>query len=465
MTLGWSSSNTTWTVFPAAAIPEKKSPNMPALKHVKDKGAPKPTFPEMEYAISLCNAQDRNQFTKPIESDSTTAAVISPCQKFSLIKDVQVDKFCDLIGQVVKIYSDGGRVELSLTDYTSNGLLYNHEWGNEVEDKPYDPYADSSRRVRNARKWNGPFGKMTLTVTLWEPHGFHLQQEAKDGDFVHLRNVRIKWSSDSKIEGCLHTDRRYPERIDVTVLTDHNDDRVKDVLRRKRDYTKRFESESKDFVKEVRGEKRKADEEGQVLTKAQKKRRRVQQKKQEEREQKAKNAEGETKNPSSTKPDLNKYGETHLVHLSLTILTLPLQVRCNNPTKPTRPLSSILADHETTTPKGATYILPFQNVRSRATVRVVDFFPPKLEDFSRKSVSSEYDVLSDSESEVDSNSDDDDGSGAGSDRGAASVKWEWAFYLLVEDANPVPRGQTKTRMKVVVAGNDAEFLLRLDAEE
>lgn len=46
-------------------------------------------------------------------------------------------------------------------------------------------------------------------------------------------------------------------------------------------------------------------------------------------------------------------------------------------------------------------------------------------------------------------------------------KWEWRFGLVLEDASEerVSKGEERARMEVYVAEQDAEFLLKLDAEE
>ena len=113
--------------------------------------------------------------------------------------------------------------------------------------------------------------------------------------------------------------------------------------------------------------------------------------------------------------------------------------------------------HNNTAPGGVEYRLPFQNLRYRASVRVVDFFPPKLEDFVAL-YNSEYAMLSDVES---------NGSGGESDLEPVigSRRWEWRFCLLVEDGSPGVRqnaGQSKQRMKLYVADADAVFLLCMD---
>ncbi|GES60098.1 telomere-binding alpha subunit central domain protein [Aspergillus terreus] len=90
---------------------------------------------------------------------------------------------------------------------------------------------------------------------------------------------------------------------------------------------------------------------------------------------------------------------------------------------------------------GISYRLPFQNLSYRSTVRVVDFFPPKLEDFAVPEDSS-------------------------NDRrwlNERPIRWEWRFCLLVESATSPPAGQPRERMKLYVDNNSAQCLLSLDA--
>ena len=286
MTVGLSTKGTSWVVFHALSIPAKAPTSPLKLDHVKEPRAPVPTLAEMQYAIRLCNSRDRSTFTEPTSTCASNlpapTSIGSTSQnqiwkdKFSLIKDVACDMFYDLVGQAVKIYTHNDRVELYLTDYTSNNLLFNYEWGQDDEDgsgRDGDEYNYRAPHSTN-KAWPGPFGKMTLTVTLWPPHSYFGRQHLKENDYVHLRNVRIKFSKDAKLEGVLHSDRRYPDRVDVTVLKDNqDDDRVKDVLRRKRDYVKKFQHSSASFIAEARGIKRKGAEVSKPLSRARKRRR------------------------------------------------------------------------------------------------------------------------------------------------------------------------------------------------
>ena len=287
MTIGLSTRGTSWVVFPADTIPDKAPLSAVQLKNVKEARALPPTPSEMSYAISLCNSRDRSTFTASAAPPTGSAVISIPPgtpstvqwrDKFSLVKDVNVDTFYNLVGQVVKLYPCNGRVELYITDYTGNCLLWNqlepddeNRSGREGDEYNYTAGKETNKR------WNGPYGHMTLTVTLWGNNAYFGQQHIKENDFVHLRNVHIKFSKDAKVEGALHDDRRYPDRVDVTVLKSHDDDdRVKDVLRRKRDYWKKFNNKAEDCAHQAKALKRKGIGDDIALSKNQVRKKRKQ---------------------------------------------------------------------------------------------------------------------------------------------------------------------------------------------
>ncbi|KAI4160374.1 MAG: hypothetical protein LQ342_005785 [Letrouitia transgressa] len=512
MTIGLSNKNTNWVVFHAMGIPESLPSHSLQLGHIKGPGARSPTQQEMAYAIELYNSRDRASYTSlytnnqpqihnqssPKQADSSGPPTLPAAQtvtapvnfarrdKFTLIKDAQIDIFYDLVGQVVKIYPNNGIVELYVTDYTSNSLLYNYVWAQAEEEisREGDPYGYIPTTSRN-RSWPGPFGKMTLTVTLWPPHSHFAQENVKENQFVFLRNTRVRYSKDAKMEGSMHTDQRDMGRIGVTIIKDHSDERVKNVLRRKLEYTKRFKEQTAKFIDQARGEKRK--QEGAPLSKSAKRKRRKQQ--QQTMRQKDKNqkpqSEAEQQTPNSSPPparpekhDLNKnsmYSSSHIPadESSLT-LAATHTVRTSKPHLPTRPLSSIisLTMHAIKTPNGTPFTLPFQNINSRTTARVVDFSPSNLADFSVPAPKpSEFDVLSDcSEPDEETLSPDPsaeitDSSGgeASNDHAPQRRKWEWRFSLTLEDACAPTPGEEPARQEVYVVNEDAEFLLRMDA--
>lgn len=145
---------------------------------------------------------------------------------------------------------------------------------------------------------------MTLQVALWEPHSYFGMQNVKDEDYIHLRNLRIKLGQDGKLEGCLHTDKRYPDRVDVTILKDREDDRVKDVMRRKRDYWNKAKAQSSELVEHTRGQKRKQAEGTEGPPKGRGKKRKQQQQQQ---KQNASREDEATKAPTPDRNELNKH--------------------------------------------------------------------------------------------------------------------------------------------------------------
>lgn len=337
MTMGISNRETTWTIFPAAGIPTAMPSSQLHLRHVKEPRATFPNLIEMQYAFSVCNARDRSTFSV---SDITPASTLgagpfsgsphpNPIRrdKFTLVKDAMTGMYYDLVVQVVKIYTHNDRIEVYVSDYTSNNLLFNYEWGHDDSDasgREGDEYNYAPGNP-SLNKWNGPCGKMTLTVTLWPPHANFGRENLKENDFVHLRNVHIRWSKDLKIEGGLHTDRRCPDRIDVAILTNNeNDDRVKDLLRRKRAYAKKFQEQSEALVAQSRATKRKEMNDGASLSKTQARKKRKREEKEQlsnpiqsrgadDKENQARPSDGETKNPLQTvkfaKQDLNPNGK------------------------------------------------------------------------------------------------------------------------------------------------------------
>lgn len=293
MIVGNSSNNTTWMVFPTDSIPNRAPFNFHQLKHFKHPQAVPCSAPQIQYAIRIRSSRQWTEITptsgmlKPVSNMSLPQRNSSSAQirkeKFSTIKDVEHDKFYDLVGQVIKIYPSYNDVELFITDYTTNVLLHNYEWGGSGQGgESYREGDEYNYLPRSNKNWPGPFGKLTLMVSLMSPHSHFATSNVKENDFVFLRNVRIKQSSSRTLQGSLWQDQRYPERVNVSVVTDKSRDSVKDILRRKLDYTKRFKVQSAGFVDEARGRKRVGDE---PLSKSQNKKRRRQQKEQEEEQE------------------------------------------------------------------------------------------------------------------------------------------------------------------------------------
>jgi protection of telomeres protein 1 len=103
-------------------------------------------------------------------------------------------------------------------------------------------------------------------------------------------------------------------------------------------------------------------------------------------------------------------------------------------------------------------LLPFDVCKYRANVRVVGYFPDKIEDFAVGRRVSEFDILSDYSGGEDTDLEEDrrifrDGKGF-------AKTYEWRFALEVEDADPQ---STRERMWLLVDNHSAQGLLNMDA--
>lgn len=132
-------------------------------------------------------------------------------------------------------------------------------------------------------------------------------------------------------------------------------------------------------------------------------------------------------------------------------------VRTKNETISLYAISEIQGkNHDVISPDGIQYRLPYQNFKYRSCVRVVDFYPPKLEDFALP-----YNPHS---SAADDGSESDDSWCGSRSSSNPPVKWRWDFYLLVEEGDAserkIPRAE-RSRLPLHVLGNDGEFLLNL----
>lgn len=107
---------------------------------------------------------------------------------------------------------------------------------------------------------------------------------------------------------------------------------------------------------------------------------------------------------------------------------LPNIVRCQKPNHPITPISEILKPTDTTA--------PFVNRNYRIYCRVIDYLPKNLADFS---------VPNDSTSTQQERNDED----------TITKPWVWRFALLVQ-------GTDGAQMRVIVEGDDAVHLLKMD---
>ncbi|KAL4968394.1 telomere-binding alpha subunit central domain protein [Aspergillus stella-maris] len=383
-----------------------------------------PNYQEKAYASALLDACPTSLPTTTVVRQSTTQVFASKPtsanqQKFALLKDVRDRQFVDLIGEIAKIHgNDSEKLTVYLTDYTENEQLFSYESdnGNDTDQgREGDPY---SYIKRPKKKWNGPSGRMTIQVTLWEPHATHLRVNFNVNELIRLKNVRIKGSrvEEGSLEGVIHTNRDNPNSTN-TFPVDHKDPRVKELLSRKESY----------WQAHPKKQKRNPDDDPEPLSKKSKnkqKRSKLQPKK-------------DTDQTTLSLKKRTPVNENVKIRAPATVLPQTLEEIIHN------------ESHNNRSPHGIEYRLPFQNLCYLSTVRVVDFYPPSLQDFAvqQEHRSVAYNRNRDPDAEQ------------------SYKKWEWRFCLLVESSSPPPAGEPKERMKLFVCDSEAQHLLNMNAAD
>lgn len=363
--------------------------------------------------------------------------------KFQTLDKVKDGQFYDIIVNVVRAPSHTlGKTTIWVSDYTQNDNFRNFPWGSE------EVSVDQSNALNTLADWSGPYGKHSMQLRCFGQDGDFIMDQVKVGHWVQLRNVQIKFNEfENSLVGFLREDHGSWDtglRVDVLLTNDPDNasPRLKDAIRRKRDYEEKKKKQRKNLAKNIAAKaggnendgKRKA--EGQPEGQMNSKNRRA-----EQRAMKLKQAEEKEKEREAR-------------------LGLNELVKCESPDQPISPVSFI-TERKTgkTTVNGqeVTLSLPFTCAKYRANVRVVDFYPHKLEDFAVGRKIRDTDMLSDHGGDTDSeedSEDDDDSEGA--------KTWEWKFALKLEDANPKRKDEDNT-IWVVVDNSEGQTLLDLDA--
>lgn len=455
--IGLSNSATTWGVFPESSIPMGID-ELPSgeIESTKSSDAFHTSRAETEYAILLCNSRNRQAVTcrnppTSLQVKSTVkengGAMPKQKEKFSLVRDLELSTnteqlvFADLLGEVRKLHANDYRLELSITDYTVHKELYNYAYGCDDEGADGDVYGYMNDMQK---QWPGPWGKMTITVTLWDRQADFARAEVKEGAFVLLRNVQITRDRDGKrMEGKLRGDRRFSDKVNVQLLKTSeagSNSRMLELLKRKKEYEKRAKIENKRFLGDMTNVRKRAwipeGDAEQPETKLSKRKKNDRKKK-----EKIMEISEAAQNGEVARLDINAH------------------VRCNNHDVPLKLVDEIVDTEilRRKTPNGNDFYLPFQNCRYHSKVHVVDFWPDDIGNFAAPYCESQYELLSD---------DEDSGGVDINMGGAGDEKWEWRFFLLVEDASsPAIAGQPKAQMELLVAGDDGDCLLDMDASD
>ena len=254
-----------------------------------------PTTVETEYAVWACSRVDDINLPSEQEFQERSNQSRKSTDKFSLLKDVEPDKFYNIIGEIIKIFDSGDSLTMYLSDYTSNKRFRNQEWGegnDGKEGREGDEFGYTKPKPKNAKEWPGPYGQRTIQLTLWDEHAEYVREEIKVAEetWVLLKNVRMEFGKMSEfLEGKLRGDEGKTNVVIMKRADDQADrsldesrwkeaegwgegrsredvHRVKEGLVRKLEYMKKAEKERQKLLENAssQGEKRKHDGEEPV---------------------------------------------------------------------------------------------------------------------------------------------------------------------------------------------------------
>ncbi|KAL8418626.1 hypothetical protein RB594_002012 [Gaeumannomyces avenae] len=498
--------STTLNVYEASRIPRPPGDASVALKNKAGEKTKTYGKKETEYVSYLYHNVDKYSLPTAEEFQEMATRSLNVATKFSTLSKVSHDKFHDLVVQAVKApYNLGDKVTLWVTDYTVNNAFFDHvsdPSGSLSGDgfRDGDPYGYTNKfcvaSSESVPAWPGPFGKMSLQLSCWEPHATFLLKNVVAGAWVALRNVNIRIGRNGQnLEGFMRGDRdedRFKHGVCVSLLDiradrDSLDPHLVEALRRKRDHEKKErkagrqtsnvlptasdapktwtvdsgQNASGGSVAMAAGTKRKNEEDKPVSKSKLKREKKRANARAAERLEKLKNGQsnGSGQGPEPTAPIPNEIEESPAIDLN------PL-VQCEAFGRKASTISEILQVNTIAVDAGegqkVPIELPFVNLKYRAAVRIVDFFPSKLEDFAVRRKVTEFDVLSSDEDGESS-----DGSSIRSSYGGSGGKyaWEWRFTLVLEDAVPKPGGGALDRIEVLVDKLEGQCLTGLDPED
>lgn len=175
------------------------------------------------------------------------------------IRDMQVRRIVQLIGQVVRLNDyDSEKTILYITDYTENPALA--EFKKDDEDDMNIEGDQYNYMNRRAKRWPGPWGRLNLQVTLWEPHASFARENVREGDLVHLTYVRIKEGLHVGMEAAVHEDRRDSKKVHVRVISADFNEQAQELMSRKEAYWKIRGKPGEDSKKTEKKKKKKTEQ-------------------------------------------------------------------------------------------------------------------------------------------------------------------------------------------------------------
>ncbi|KAK0719820.1 hypothetical protein B0H67DRAFT_574308 [Lasiosphaeris hirsuta] len=456
-------------VYKADKIPEPPNYEESSIALIPGQGPDTlvPTPEQNSYVTRLYHEIDKDQAPDVEKFQELASQSLNIKQKFRLLQDVSEGDFCDLIVQVAREpYDAVDKVTLYVSDYTENEKFFNYTFEG-VKDltanNPYG-YTTSIDEASTKQEWLGPYGKRTIQLTCYEPHARCVRTDVAAGNWLYLRNVQIKYGHNgNNLEGFMREERNAVAgklNVDVLDITDRHgmNPNLLEAIRRYRDYLKVKKKQIQDLnAASEAGAKRKASLGGEQskntkMRRAVKRKEKMKSKVQDAREQRQSEETQESEELQQSREPRSELG-------------LNPGVVCESYSPIISSIASILEPmYQNVTSNGQTLKvgLPFACANYHAHVRVVDFRPNSLEDFTSCRKKSEFEVLSDNEDDDRDGSDPSDTDDSSYDRNTPRV-WEWRFALQLEDVNGA--GQPGQRLWAIIDNPSGQCLTNLDATD
>jgi protection-of-telomeres protein 1 len=256
--------NTEFHILPKDSIPRELLGGAvrPPWQNYPRSGSHRPTAAETSYVVWSYNHIDELYLPSVGEFQARAQQAMNVREKFTLLKDAKPDTFHDILGEVIKIFDGSGMLTVYLSDYTANSLFYNYIWGGggPVETRDGDEYGYIPSKPKSDKDWPGPFGKMTIQLTIFDGHADVIRDQVKVNQWLLLKNVQFKYGRmGGCLEGVLRGDREaFEGKVQVQIMEpseepEGNNARWKEAVRRKREWWKKFEKQKQDILNEAVG--------------------------------------------------------------------------------------------------------------------------------------------------------------------------------------------------------------------
>jgi protection-of-telomeres protein 1 len=268
-------------ILPATKIP--KNPSGGSSAPWKSYPPGRRNFPntaEISYVICANSRATEIDLPSDHEFQEKMAQSMNVKDKFSLLKDAKPDRFYNIIGEVIKVHASSGSLTVYLSDYTANSLFYHYVWGegrDNNDGREGDEYGYIRPKKKATTDWPGPYGKMSIQLTLYDEHAEFVRENVEVHTWVLLNNVKIKYGKmGGLLEGFMHGDQG---KVGVKVMKQAaepgmTDTRWMEAVKRKHNWWKKFKEQQKDLLDEAAGLGDKRKYNGEEPSKNGKKRRR-----------------------------------------------------------------------------------------------------------------------------------------------------------------------------------------------